>query len=183
MQNKTYTCLFLLSCLSFSQMAHAQDCSKAQAELKMRALSQAWTENSNSEPQKQQHYAFMARDTSMVGYLLAEKNYNEACKRYDEIANKYGVDIKEFEKKLAPANDKQAIKNNGCDVTTASLKTTAVFDKFREKRKKEGLKDEQINLAYRPLAREMEAVYPLIQTNPNEACKKIDQIEKSYHLK
>lgn len=172
-------CGFIL--LGQSSVVQA-DCSMEQAHAKMRALQQIFTENSSVGGEEGRKYSFMARDTSMVGHLLASKKYGEACAQYDQIAKQYGVDLAGNQKKLAPVTDPKARAAGKCDSLAANLRVNGVYTKFSKKRKTEGASDNEIALEAGSLMSKLAPAFPLVQTDPNGACQIAAQVEKEYGL-
>jgi hypothetical protein len=154
-----------------------------QAHAKMRALQQAFTEHSADGSDSGRKYAFMARDTSMVGHLLASKQYGEACKRYDEIARTYGIDLAGTQKRLAPTQDARAKAAGGCDVLTATTRVTQSFTRASESFKSRGLSSTEQAFKMNAFSSRMNDVFPLVQTNPNQACKLLSEVEREYGIR
>lgn len=122
----------------FFSLKDSMACTREEAESKMRALSQFTTERLYGASAEQQKAAFAARDTSMVGHLLAEKKYKEACTKYDEIAAKYQVDLALYQKKLAPVTDKAALAAGKCDLVAATKKVHGIYPKYKAKLEAQG---------------------------------------------
>jgi hypothetical protein len=161
---------------------HAE-CSMEQAHAKMRALQQTFTEHSSDGGEAGRRYSFMARDTAMVGHLLASKQYGEACKRYDEIAQTYGIDIVGTQKKLAPVVDARAKAAGGCDVVTATTRATQSYQRAEQAFANQGLSSTEQGFKMRAFSDSMNRVFPLVQTDPNQACKLIAEVEREYGMR
>ena len=94
-------------CFTLVELAHA-DCTQEQAFNKMMVLNQAKSEvqaKMNSLPAGPAKNSVMARwarlgqEIAMVGKDLASKNYNVACTKYDQIAQRHKINVEEVAKR------------------------------------------------------------------------------------
>ncbi len=179
--------LSLFSCATVlvmcSQAVVMAECSKDQAHQKMRALQQAYTEHSADSGEDNRKYTMMGADTAMVGHLLASKQYGEACRRYDEIARTYGVDLGATQKKLSPVIDSKATASGKCDVMTATRRVTESFQKVSDALKAQGLTEQQVGVRMSGFSNRINPAFALVQTDPNQACQLVSAVEKEYGVR
>jgi hypothetical protein len=158
------------------------ECTRDQAFNKMLALGRAKARFQATEGMSQR-VAVLTVDIANVGKTLGDKKYGEACQRYDEIAAKYSIDLKEMQKGLI---DTAAIKKDGgkggpggCSQADASKKMMDTVNKLQDRA---ALGEGDMN----DISRFMNALNPygeLMSTNPTEYCKKVAEISKQFGVK
>lgn len=165
----------------FSQFAHGE-CNREQAFNKMLALGRAKARFQASEGMSQR-VALLTVDVAEVGKTLGDKKYGEACRRYDEIAAKYNIDLAEMQKGMvdmaAAAKDGGKGGPGGCSQADASKKMMAAVHALQD-RAALGEGDMQ------DISRFMNALNPygeLMSTNPTAYCKKIAEVSKEFGIK
>lgn len=159
------------------QLASAEKCTQEQAFKKMQAFQLYITENLHGP--KQRDVGFMAGEVAEVGSTLAEKKYDDACAEYERIAKKYAVDLPAFQARLVDPNK---VGKGGCSVVTASTRITTMTQKLDSQMKAKQLDDVARSKTHEAFAKELQPIYPLVQTKPDDACAKLDVVAKKYGL-
>lgn len=126
--------------------------------------------------------AELAKATSAVGQTLADKKFAEACAQYDQIAQKFGVDLKKESEGMVTYQEilKDGGKRGGaCSQADASKKMMDMHQQLEDKAAM-GEVDRDI---FRKFGDDTAKLTELLLTNPSEMCKKLDELKPKYGVK
>jgi hypothetical protein len=93
------------------------------------------------------------------------------------------VDIAGTQKRLAPEVDSRTKAKGGSDVVTATTRATQSFQQAEQAFKKSGLSSTEQGFKMRAFSERMNKVFVLVQTDPNQACKLIAEVESEYGVR
>jgi len=175
---KRYTKQFAAAVLLSATLMSAQ-CTQEESLNMMMALQpvgQKWahevTEMSSDDPEKVPLVTKVSKfhnEMTKVGLLSRDGKYPEACKGYENIASKYGIDLKEL-MKTSPtvASLKQSGSDGKCSLSDAAIKMMNLLTAAPELRRKE---PEAINKI------EMSLV-----SDPAGVCEDMDKLISKYSI-
>jgi hypothetical protein len=176
---KTYFIIALLI-LSFAEFSIAE-CNRDQAFNKMMAFGRA-KEKLQSEVGFTPLIAEMSKEAALLGKALAEEKYTFVCTRYDEIAQKYNLDIKSAENGLIKM---EHIKKDGgkmggrCTQAEAHQKAMDYSHQLQNLVALGEVDQSEIS----SYSDDVMKISNLLYSNPGEYCRKLDQLKVKYNLK
>ena len=176
------TAVFLMAPLLFAVNAQAADCNEKQAYNTMLAFNRALSRmmaQSNMTPNSPGIKA--ATESAPAGQLIADKKFAQACRKYQELAKKYQVDLaKEADGLITMEQaEKDGGKGSGgCSQADAHMKMMNMHQQLEDKAATGDVEHKQ-SLKF---AEETKAFGDLIFTNPSEMCRRLDALKPKYGL-
>ena len=158
----------------------AETCTEAQAFNKMFAINRAMSRMmAQGGAVAQTAGAQISMDSAPISALLGEKKYDEACAKYDALAQSNKIDIAKELQGIVTFEElqKDGGKRGGvCSQAEAHVKMMGIFQKVQDK---VALGDADGD-AFRKFSDETTKIGELMYTNPSEMCKRLDEIEKKF---
>ena len=160
----------------------AETCTEANAFDRMLALNRAQGQMMMKNPNSASNPAIkMNEDMWEVSKLIAAKKYDEACKLSDQLAIKYKVDIKNESARLLTYEQlkKDGGKGAGeCSLADVSKRMMGLHQQLEDR----AAAGEVSRDVFRTFSEDTKPIGDLMVTNPDAACKKLDEIKAKYQL-
>jgi len=125
--------------------------------------------------------AALAKDVTSVGQILADENYDLACRRYDEIAAKHNIDLTRQQEGMITMEE---LRNDGgkrggeCSAPEASKRVMGYMNQLQDKTALGDIDGSEMA----GFMAEMQKFGPLLYTDPSQYCKEADAVAKRYGL-
>ena len=166
-----------------AKLSFAADCTESEAYDKMMALGRAQSRIMSSGGQAGMSVGSkLATDTAMVGQMLADKKFGEACRKYDEIAAKYKIDLTKEQDGMVTYNElaKDGGKRGGeCGLAEAQKKMMGMHQQLQDQ---VALGDVDSNV-FRQFGEDTAKLNELMFTDPSEVCRRLDGLKEKYKVK
>lgn len=175
--------ILLLVALIIVLPVRSMACTQEEALNKMMAIGRAQTRLINQpDDASQMRVVKLATEVASVGQVLADKKYDEACRRYDEIAAKFDIDLKAESTGMVTIQDikKDGGKRGG--VCSQSDAHKRMMDYFGQIDDRIANRDEGQLTATR-FRNDTTSLNEIMYTDPSEVCRRLDGLKEKYHLK
>lgn len=172
-----------ISTLCLISQSAAAECNQTEAYNKMLALNKAQARIAAASPQSVDSAGTkLAMESAGIGQLLADQKFDEACKQYEMLAIKYGIDLKKEAKGMVTfeelAKDGGA-RGGECGVAEASKKMMGLHEQLQDK----VALGEVSSDVFRDFGKDTEKYGELMMTNPSEVCRQLEGLKTKYKLK
>jgi hypothetical protein len=180
------TTLKKISLITLLTITSTWSCSEVEAFNKMMAINRVQqamtleTQNDDKEKTLTKMLHSLNDDMQSVNSNYMMKNdYTGACSAYDNIIQKYNIDLQKASKGMLTIEQLQ--KDGGkddksCSLSEASIKMTTIIEKMQKL-------VENADMAmgeFEEFNRKHEKIIPLMTTNPSKYCNELDKITKEY---
>lgn len=110
---------------------------------------------------------------------LVKKEYDNACREYDNIIEKYNIDMDKATDGMLTMEELKADggkKGGSCSIVEASAKMTKSVGKMQKLMESADIAMEE----FLEFNKRHEKIMPLMTTNPSSYCDQLDEIVKTY---
>lgn len=121
-------------------------------------------------------------ETGVISELIAQKKYDDACKKADELAKKYDVDLDKEQKGMITIEQLKVDGGKGsgtCSIADAAKKQMELHGML-QKEVDAGKRSADI---FRQFNEDTKGYGEMLSTNPSAACKLFDDLKVKYKVK
>ena len=176
----TFLAMFTVSFAGQSVLA--ETCNESQAYNKMLAFGRAQSRIVAEGGQVAMNLGGeMTVASGPASELIAQKKFDEACAKYEELAKKYGIDLNKEQQGMVTIEElaKDGGKRGGeCGIVEAQKKMMGMHEQLQDK---VALGDADQDV-FRQFGEDTAKIGELMSTNPSEACRQLDALKPKYKV-